>query len=216
MTRRTLIIMVATILVVSMTVVAPSLSIRSAGNSRGYAPAQPIRFSHRLHVSELEVDCRYCHSGVERSKHAGIPTVTTCMNCHRFVTATKAAVAAEDQQAAAENRKPRTVISPEIAKVYDALALGPDMKRDTSRRPEPVEWLRIHKLPDFVSFDHSRHVNAGVDCESCHGAVRTMERVQQFSDLSMGWCVNCHREANRSGIAGKAVHASLDCSGCHQ
>ena len=146
----------------------------------------------------------------------GIPPLGVCMNCHRFVTATKAAIAAEDLSATAEKRKPLTGVSPEIGKIYDALALGGDLKPDAGKKPYSLAWLRVHRVPDFVSFDHSRHVNAGVDCESCHGAVRTMERVRQVSDLSMGWCVNCHRQVNLTGVGGKPVHASLDCAGCHQ
>lgn len=204
------------------------------GNQRGYEPAQPIAFSHRLHAGELQVACLYCHSGAERSRHAGIPAANVCMNCHHFVTAPRASVRVEDEAARKQNRPPRRVVSPEIQKIYDALALGPDMQRDPSRQPRPIAWIKVHNLPDFVYFDHRPHVNAGVSCQTCHGPVESMERVRQVQDLSMGWCVNCHRSVDRAGLDGKgnstsapapaatgptpvthSVYASIDCATCH-
>ena len=114
-----------------------------------------------------------------------------------------------------ENRKPRRIVSPEIQKLYSALALNDSLKRDPSKTMIPIGWMLVHKLPDFAYFDHRAHVGAGVECQKCHGAVQTMERVRQESDLSMGWCVNCHRDANANGVAGRAVKAPVDCSGCH-
>ena len=214
---------------------APDLaSVHLPGNQIGYEPPQPIAFSHRLHAGELQVSCVYCHSGAERSRHAGIPAANVCMNCHRFVTAPIGAVRAEDEAAKKQNRAPRRVVSPEIQKIYDALALGPDLKRDITRAPAPIRWTRIHSLPDFVYFDHRPHVNAGVACQACHGPVETMERVRQAQDLSMGWCVNCHRGVGRTGIDGNGnfnslpapaaagpkpvthrVYAPTDCQTCH-
>lgn len=185
------------------------------GNHQGYQPVQPIAFSHRLHAGELQVPCLYCHSGAERSRHAGIPSVGLCMNCHRFVTAPFGAIRAEDEQARKEKRDPRPIVSPEIQKIYDALALNASMRRDPYKQQVPVEWIKVHNLPDFVSFDHRRHVNAGVECQKCHGPVETMERVTQIQDLSMGFCVNCHRDVTKNGLNGKVVNASIDCSGCH-
>ena len=98
---------------------------------------------------------------------------------------------------------------------YTAMALNEQAQQEPGAVPRPVEWVRIHKLPDFAYFDHRAHVNAGVACQSCHGPIETMERVRQFESLSMGWCVNCHREANATGIQGKAVNASTDCATCH-
>jgi hypothetical protein len=89
------------------------------------------------------------------------------------------------------------------------------MKRDPSRTPRPIPWVKIHNLPDHAAFDHRVHVRAGVSCQQCHGPVETMERVRQVQDLSMGWCVNCHRDVNRHGVAGKKVQASIDCAACH-
>jgi hypothetical protein len=185
------------------------------GNQKGYEPAQPIAFSHRLHAGELEIACVYCHSGATLSRHAGIPAASICMNCHKAVSAPLGAVRAEEEQAKQENRKPRPVVSPELRKLYDALALGDTLQPDPGKRPTPLAWVRVHSLPDFACFDHRAHVSAGVACQRCHGPVETMERVRQVEDLSMGWCVNCHREVNQTGLAGKRVHASIDCAACH-
>jgi hypothetical protein len=214
---------------------APNLaSVHLPGNQAGYEPTQPIAFSHRLHAGELQVACVYCHSGAERSRHAGIPAANVCMNCHRFVTATMGAVRAEDELAKKEKRAPRRIVSPEIQKVYDALALGSDLKPDSSRQSAPIQWVKVHNLPDFVYFDHRPHVNGGVTCQTCHGPVETMERVRQVQDLSMGWCVNCHRGVDRAGLDGSGnftslpapaaagpkpvthrLYASTDCQTCH-
>jgi len=204
------------------------------GNQLGYEPTQPIAFSHRLHAGELQVQCLYCHSGADKSRHAGIPAAGTCMNCHRFVAAPMGAVRAEDELAKKENRAPRRIVSPEIQKIYDALALNDKLQPDAAKKPVPIAWIKVHNLPDFVYFDHRPHVNAGVTCQSCHGPVETMERVRQVQDLSMGWCVNCHRGVDRAGLDGKGnytslpapaaagptpvtrrVYASTDCQTCH-
>ncbi len=205
---------------------------RLPGNQQGYEPSQPIAFSHRLHAGELSVPCLYCHSGAEKSRYAGVPAANVCMNCHRFVPAAFGAIRAEDEQAKKEHRASRRVVSPEIQKLYDALALGPDLKPDAAKQPQPIRWLKVHNLPDFVYFDHRPHVNGGVACQTCHGPVETMERVRQVQDLSMGWCVNCHRGVQRNGVNGSfesaaapratrampATHKlspSIDCKTCH-
>lgn len=174
------------------------------GNQQGYEPAQPIAYSHRLHAGELQIQCQYCHFGADKSRNAGIPPASVCMNCHKFVTAPLGAIRAEDELAQKEHRVPRRVVSAELRKLYDAVDNG-----------RPLAWTRIHSLPDFAYFDHRAHVNAGVACQQCHGPVETMERVRQVPDLSMGWCVNCHRTANQTGIAGHRVNASTNCSTCH-
>jgi hypothetical protein len=184
-------------------------------NQQGYEPVQPISFSHRLHAGELQVPCLYCHSNAEQSRHAGIPPANVCMNCHKFVTAPLGALRAEDEQAKKEGRKPQRVVSPEIQKIYQALALDPNLKRDPNRTPAPIAWVKVHNVPDFVYFDHRAHVNSGVACQQCHGLVETMDRVQQSQPLTMGWCVNCHRDATANGVAGKPANASTDCSTCH-
>lgn len=190
-------------------------ALRLPGDHRGFEPVQPIAFSHRLHSGELGIQCLYCHSGAERSRYAGIPAASTCMNCHRFVTAKRADVRAEEELAKKEKRKPRPVISPEIRKLYTAMALDPKFARDPKQPLRPIQWARIHKVPDFVYFDHRPHVAAGLECQKCHGPVETMERVRQQSSLSMGWCVNCHRGRDGTVAKGHPVKASSDCSVCH-
>lgn len=185
------------------------------GNQQDFEPAQPIRFSHRLHAGEMQISCLYCHSGAESSRHAGIPAASTCMNCHKFITATLGALRAEDDLAKKENRRPRQIVSPEIQKIYDSLALNSQLAPDPQKAPQPIAWTRIYRLPDFAYFNHSAHVNTGVACQQCHGPVETMEHVRQVPDLTMGWCVNCHRAASEAGVAGKKVQASTDCSTCH-
>jgi len=185
------------------------------GSQQGYEPLQPIAYSHLLHAGELQIDCLYCHSGAETSRHAGIPSASTCMNCHKFITASLGALRAEDELAQQENRRPREIVSPEVAKIYAALGLAEDRERDPSAQTRPIEWVKVHNLPDYVYFDHRAHVSAGVRCQTCHGPVETMERLRQAEDLSMGWCVNCHRDVTENGLAGKAVSASIDCVTCH-
>jgi hypothetical protein len=185
------------------------------GNQQGYEPVQPIAYSHRLHAGELQIACQYCHFGAETSRHAGVPPANVCMNCHKSVTASLGAVRAEDELAAKENRKPHRITSPELQKLYDALALDANLQPDTAKIAQPIAWNRIHTLPAFVYFDHRAHIRANVACQQCHGPVETMERVRQVSDLSMGWCVNCHRDVNRTGVGGVRVNASTNCSACH-
>lgn len=201
MNQRILTIVLVIAVVFSALALVPRLrATRLPGDHRGLEPVQPIEFSHRLHSGELGVQCLYCHSGAERSRHAGIPAASTCMNCHRFVKAQRATVRAEEELAKKENRKPRLVVAPEIQKLEKAV------KTNT-----PIRWARIHQVPDFVYFDHRPHVSAGVECQKCHGPVETMERVRQVESLNMGWCVNCHR----GRTAAVQVKASTDCSVCH-
>ena len=127
----------------------------------GYTPEQPVPYSHKLHAGDLGIDCRYCHVGVERGPHAGVPPAQTCMNCHAAVK--------KD--------------SPWLLPVRESYTTG-----------DPVPWVRVHKSPDFVYFDHSAHTRATIGCESCHGRVDQMIEVSQVSPLSMGWCLDCHRD----------------------
>jgi nitrate reductase gamma subunit len=203
-------------LALSLITLAPRLwAAHLPGNQQGYEPVQPIAFSHRLHAGELQVSCLYCHGDAARGRHAGIAAASVCMNCHRFVTAPARDVRTEVDLAREEKRPPRTIISPELAKLYAALALDEKMQPDPRRSPEPIRWVRVHNLPAFTRFNHEAHVSAGVECRQCHGPVETMERARQVEDLSMGWCVQCHREANRNGVAGREVHPSNDCTTCH-
>jgi hypothetical protein len=185
------------------------------GDHQGYEPDQPIAYSHRLHAGELGLDCMYCHKGADKSRHAGIPAASTCMKCHKNVTSSFGAFRAEDEAARKEGRPMRPIVSAELRKLYDALGLDEKLQPDPSRAARPIIWNKVHNLPDFVYFDHSAHVNKGVQCQTCHGPVQTMERMRQDADLSMGWCVNCHRDSNRTGVAGRPVNAPLDCAVCH-
>lgn len=211
----TIILAVGLLLVLTIFIQALSESLMMAGNNEGFEPVQPIAYSHRLHAGELGIDCKSCHIGVEESRNAGFPPANACMNCHRFITAPFNEVREEDEKATAEQRSPRRLVSPELKKLYAALALDETMKPDPSKEPSPIAWVKIHNLPDYVYFDHRGHVLSGVECQTCHGQVQTMERVRQVSDLSMGWCVNCHRESNNKGVRGKSVRAPLECSACH-
>jgi hypothetical protein len=185
------------------------------GNQQDYEPVQPIEFSHRQHAGKLEISCVYCHFGADKSRHAGIPPASLCMNCHALVTAPRDKVLEEFRQAQRERRAARPVVSEELQRLYDALGLDEKLQPDPAKQPTPIAWVRIHKLPAFTCFDHRPHQAAGVDCQHCHGKVETMDRVRQVSNLSMGWCVNCHRETARDGVAGKKVQPSTDCSACH-
>jgi mono/diheme cytochrome c family protein len=172
------------------------------GLQQGYAPKQPINFSHKLHAGQYQIDCNYCHTGVNRGKSATIPSANICMNCH------------------GEIKKG----SPEIQKIYKAI-----------EQDKPVEWVRVHNLPDLAYFNHAQHVNVGgVQCEQCHGDVKGMEVIQQKSSLTMGWCIDCHRQTDvntkGNGYYDKLVEVhnkghkqplkvadigGLECSKCH-
>ncbi len=130
----------------------------------GYRPEQPVDYSHKLHAGELGMDCRYCHTSVEKSQEAIIPPTETCMNCHSVVD----------------------VESEKLALVRESWETG-----------KPIEWVRVHMLPDYAYFDHSVHITAGVGCASCHGRVDEMEKVMQVEPLSMSWCLDCHRNPSQ-------------------
>lgn len=216
MMRRALLVVASVAAVLGGVVVLQAADIPLPGNQVGYEPEQPLQFSHPLHAGQLQIQCLYCHSAAERSRHAGIPADSVCMNCHRFVAATLAAVREEDAAAKQEGRPVRPVVSPEVAKVYRAQAVDDAGNPVPDAAPVPIRWVRVHNLPDFVYFDHRSHVTAGVSCETCHGPVDTMARVRQFADLSMGWCVNCHRQANATGLpSGRPANAPVDCTTCH-
>ncbi len=144
----------------------------SIGVQQGYQPEQPIAFSHALHAGQYEIQCQYCHTGVMKGKSANIPSANICMNCH--------------QQIAVE--------SEEIQKIYAAIDFDPDSQTYGNNK-QPIEWIRIHNLPDLAYFNHSQHVNVGgLECQTCHGPIQEMPVVYQYSKLTMGWCINCHRE----------------------
>lgn len=155
----------------------------NVGVHEGYKPVQPIKFSHQLHAGVNQIDCQYCHGGAYKSKNASIPSANVCMNCHKAVTASD---------------KYGGELSPEIAKIYRALDYDPEtMEYGPDQRP--IEWIRIHNLPDFAYFNHSQHVVvAGVECQTCHGPIETMAEVYQYSPLTMKWCIDCHKETEVS------------------
>jgi hypothetical protein len=185
------------------------------GDERGYTPNQPIAFSHQVHAGKMQIACLYCHYGADSSRHAGLPAASLCMNCHRLVTASRASVLQEYSDAEQARRPARPVVSDELKKLYDALGLDDKLQPDPGKQPEPIAWVKVHNLPAFSCFDHRPHVHAGVACQDCHGPVESMERIQQTASLSMGWCVRCHRESARTGVAGRKVRPSTDCSACH-
>ena len=173
----------------------------------GYAPIQPVEYSHKLHAGDLGIDCRYCHFTVEKAAHAAVPPTEVCMNCHVRVK---------------EN-------SPLLQPVRDSYATG-----------EPIPWIRIHRLADYVYFNHQAHVTAGVSCVSCHGRVDQMAVVKQVEPLSMAWCLECHRnpaphlrpvtevtnlgwqpgrdpvEIGREILEAKNINPPENCAGCHR
>ena len=203
-------------LALSLAALVPRLeSAHLPGNDQGYEPVQPIAFSHRQHAGDMQISCLYCHSGAEMGPHAGIPAATVCMNCHRSVTAPLPAVRAEFELARQEKRPSRTVVSTELEKLYTALGLDDKLQSDPRKTPQLIRWAKVHNLPAFTHFDHRAHVNAGVTCQRCHGPVETMERVRQVEDLSMGWCIHCHTDANEGRLGDKPLHASNDCATCH-
>ena len=178
----------------------------SIGIQQGYAPEQPIAFSHKVHAGQYEIDCKYCHTGVTKGKNATIPSVNVCMNCHNQI------------------KSGTNTGEAEIGKIVRAF-----------NENKPIEWVRVHNLPDLAYFNHSQHVNVGnVQCETCHGPIQEMDVVRQQSLLTMGWCIDCHRktDVNSQGNAyyDKLVElhnasskskmtvediGGLECSKCH-
>jgi hypothetical protein len=200
----------------SLTVLATGVSsIRLPDDQQGYAPVQPIAYSHRLHAGELGINCKFCHSSAEKSRFAGIPSSDVCMKCHKYVTSSFDAFQVEIENAEQENRKPKAIVSDDLKKLYASLGLTDPQTPMPGASPTSIPWVRVHNLPDYARFNHSAHVTAGVSCQTCHGPVETMERIRQFETLSMGWCVNCHRDSNENGINGHAVNASVNCTVCH-
>ena len=195
--------------------------MEEVGVQQGYAPEQPINFSHKIHAGDYEIDCKYCHSTVEKSKSASIPSLNTCMNCHKYVKASD---------------KYNGKTSPEIQKIYNAIGYdGDNMEYIEGYEQKPIEWVRIHNLPDLSYFNHSQHVVVGkVECQTCHGPIEEMEKVEQFATLQMGWCIDCHRERGIDSKDNKyyedlhknmqaegkdymtvAENGGLECSKCH-
>ncbi|MBA2613740.1 MAG: c-type cytochrome [Bacteroidetes bacterium] len=158
---------------------------------KGYKPEQPIKFSHKLHAGDNEIACQYCHSTVEKSRHAGIPTVNICMNCHKGI-----------QSGPVYKDK-------EIAKIYAAAGFDPKAGTYDNSKQNPLKWIKVHNLPDHVYFNHSQHVVVGkVECATCHGDVKAMTVAEQKAPLTMKWCIECHRKTEVA-MAGNAYYDRL-------
>jgi len=158
------------------------------GVDQDYAPIQPIHYSHRIHAGSNGIDCKYCHSSARVSKHAGIPSLNVCMNCHKNI--------AEVADTTATPEYSKVFYDAQIQKLYDAVGWDKATQKYTGKT-NPVKWVRIHNLPDFAYFNHSQHVTvAGIECQTCHGPVQTYEIQKQFAPLTMGWCINCHRKTD--------------------
>lgn len=158
------------------------------GVDQGYEPVQPIHFSHRIHAGDNGIDCKYCHSSARTSQTSGIPSLNVCMNCHQSIPEVT------ENTATAEYSK--EFYDGEIAKLYKAVGWDVASQSYTGET-QPVKWVRIHNLPDFVYFNHSQHVSvAGVACQTCHGEVQEMEILHQHAPLTMGWCIQCHQDTN--------------------
>ena len=158
------------------------------GRMKNYQPEQPIYYSHKVHAGTNQINCLYCHSGAQDSKYSNIPSVNVCMNCHKAIKEYKGeAIFKEDGM--------QVNGTAEIKKLYDYAGWNPDSKK-YDKPGAPIQWVKIHNLPDHVYFNHSQHVKVGKqNCQTCHGPIQQMPEVYQFSDLSMGWCINCHRES---------------------
>ena len=198
-----------------------------ASSSQNNSPVQPIAFQHTVHVQKLGMNCLYCHNAANKSYDTGLPAVSTCIVCHNMIGPNR------PKSDLGEARK-----SAEIQKLYDyadvkamGAGMGPNAK--------PIPWVRIHKLPEYVRFPHTRHVSAGVTCQTCHGQVQNMDRVYQFASLNMGWCVSCHVNgySEKEGLeaagytaqqaapgttpapaalaSGERKKARYDCANCH-
>ena len=158
------------------------------GRSKDYQPEQPIYYSHTVHAGVNQINCQYCHTGTYQGKQATLPSVNVCMNCHMAINEYKGAPLVRENGDVVDG-------TAEIKKLYKYAGFTEGQPWDPAKA-KPIEWVRIHNLPDHVYFNHAQHVNAGqVACQQCHGEIQKMGEVKQFSDLSMGWCINCHRNS---------------------
>jgi mono/diheme cytochrome c family protein len=159
------------------------------GIDQGYAPIQPIHYSHKIHAGANQIECKYCHSSARVSKHSGIPSLNVCMNCHEYI-------GEYNGEEDLENGYTKDFYTNEIKKLYNAVGWDEENQVYTGNT-QPVKWIRIHNLPDFVYFNHAQHAQvAQIECQTCHGPVEEMEIMYQYSPLTMGWCIDCHRESN--------------------
>ena len=193
--RSRLLLIGSVLIVMGAITSAAAWQLSRVGVHEGYAPPQPIAFSHKVHAGDWKVPCLYCHSAARTSRHAGIPSANVCMNCH-------------------------AILQKEVAEL--------EKLKEFIQQDRPIAWVKVHNLPDFVYFNHSQHVLAAVTCQECHGPVETMARLRQESPLTMGWCLECHRERGLIGARQKHIAAQthsdaatlaslpgLDCGKCH-
>ena len=158
------------------------------GRMKNYQPDQPIYYSHKVHAGTNQISCLYCHGGAQDSKHANIPSVNVCMNCHMAIKEYKGDAIFQENGMQVNG-------TAEIQKLYKYAGWNPENKK-YDKPGQPIEWIRIHNLPDHVYFNHSQHVKVGKQvCQTCHGPIQEMPQVYQYAELSMGWCINCHRES---------------------
>lgn len=174
-----------TIFVIVVSFILTYYISRPERDSIGYSPAQPIKFSHKLHAGNMKIDCQYCHTAVDKSRHATIPAVSICMNCHSL----------------ARKNKPEII---KLTQYYE--------------QNKPVLWKRVHKLGDFAYFNHSVHVNKGINCIHCHGDVQRMDVIGQMKSFTMGSCLDCHRNARSKlpELAGTIKNGPENCYACHR
>ncbi len=177
------------------------------GVDQGYEPIQPIHYSHKIHAGDNKIECKYCHSSARVSKTSGIPSLNVCMNCHKSIYEYKGNPEGPSKEDLA-NGYTNEFYTGEIKKLYAAVGWDEENQKYTGES-KPVEWVRVHNLPDFAYFNHSQHVSvAGIECQTCHGPVEEMEIMSQYSPLTMGWCVNCHRETNVK-VEGNEYYAKI-------
>jgi hypothetical protein len=158
------------------------------GRMKSYQPTQPIYYSHKVHAGTNQINCLYCHNGAWDSKYSNIPSVNVCMNCHMAVKEYKGDPIVREDGTQVNG-------TAEIQKLYSYAGWNPNTKK-YDKPGSPIEWVKIHNLPDHVYFNHSQHVRVGKQqCQTCHGPIQEMPEVHQFAELSMGWCINCHRES---------------------
>ncbi|WP_299106489.1 cytochrome c3 family protein [uncultured Tenacibaculum sp.] len=174
------------------------------GVDEGYQPIQPIAFSHKIHAGDNKIDCQYCHSAAKHSKHSGIPSVNVCMNCHKNISE----VADDTKVVMEDHTLTKADLDKEIAKIYEAVGWDAENLEYTGKT-KPVKWVRVHNLPDFAYFNHSQHVTVGgIKCQKCHGPVEEMEEVYQYSPLTMGWCIDCHKDT-KVDLKGNEYYAKI-------
>ena len=177
------------------------------GIDQGYTPIQPIHYSHKIHAGDNKIECKYCHSSARVSKNSGIPSLNVCMNCHKSIYEYQGNPEGPTKEDLA-NGYTNEFYTGEIKKLYQAVGWDEENQKYTGET-QPVEWVKVHNLPDFVYFNHSQHVSvAAIECQTCHGPIEEMEIVSQFSSLTMGWCINCHKETNVK-VEGNEYYAKI-------